>query len=1005
MESKKILTALLMAAVAAGSVCGAPRKSKKKLPAPVTSEARSGCKYAYDTVAGDPLHTKIYTLPNGLKMYMTVNPREPRVQTYITVRVGGKNDPAETTGLAHYFEHMMFKGTESFGTMNYAAEKPMLDEIEALFETYRQTTDSVARAEIYHRIDSVSYEASKLAIPNEYDKMMSAIGADGTNAFTSQDMTCYVEDIPSNELERWAMIQSDRFKHPVLRGFHTELETIYEEKNMSLTKDTRRSYEKILELLYPSHPYGNQTVLGSQTHLKNPSIANIKKYHEQWYVPNNMIVAMSGDFDPDEAVEIVTRYFGDMKPNPNLEAQRLKVKAEKPIESPIREEVWGNNAESLYLGWRIPAAASDDVALLDLVSMLLSNGNAGLIDLELNQAQKLLGGGAGLYDMSDQGAFVMMGNPLEGQSLREVERLLLEQLDRVRRGDFSEDLLEAVKANDQLNFENAMLRNTNRAQMYMNTFVNGEPWADWVASLERRKKVTKDELVAVANKYLGANNYVAVDKRQGAARDELKIAKPPITPIVTNRDTASAFLTALVNKHVEPIEPKFVDFKTELRKAELSNGTELFYTHNPYNDIFNLTFVFETGSWGDRYLPYAAEYLDLVGTKDMTAAQVREAFYELACSYYVSVGSRRSYIVLTGLNKNMTKALQLLETLLSEAVGDNRVLADYIGRVRKARTDAKANQSSNFSALSKYVRYGADYVKATTVSDEELSGLDGEKLLESVRNLSSLTHRVIYYGPASEQAVVADLDANHSAGVTLKEPAAVEKWTLQHPEETVIYVAPYDAKQLYMSMYTTDEKPYDPMLHPETTLYNEYFGGAMNAIVFQEMRESRSLAYSAWAVLSEPSWLDQPYVYMAQIATQNDKLTDATDAFNEIINEMPRSESAFNLAKEGIEKRLRTARTIDSSIAWAYINAEDLGLAPSLDGGGKNRSAGLDLDRLLYEKLPEMTLDGLVEFQKANVKDRKYNYAILGKIEDLDMDALSKTGRVVVLTTEDIFGF
>ena len=233
-------------------------------------------KYKYETVAGDPLNTRIYTLDNGLKVYMSVNKEAPRIQTYIAVKVGGKNDPAETTGLAHYFEHLMFKGTQQFGTSDYAAEKPMLDEIENLFEVYRKTADEAERAAIYRRIDSISYEASKIAIPNEYDKLMSAIGANGTNAFTSQDMTVYVEDIPSNQIDNWAKIQADRFKNPVIRGFHTELETIYEEKNMSLTQDSRKVWEAMDAALFPNHPYGTQTVLGTQEHLKNPSITNVR---------------------------------------------------------------------------------------------------------------------------------------------------------------------------------------------------------------------------------------------------------------------------------------------------------------------------------------------------------------------------------------------------------------------------------------------------------------------------------------------------------------------------------------------------------------------------------------------------------------------------------------------------------------------------------------------------------------------------------------------------------
>jgi predicted Zn-dependent peptidase len=212
-------------------------------------------------VKNDPLKARIYTLDNGLKVYMTVNKEQPRIQTFIPVRVGGKNDPAETTGLAHYFEHLMFKGTTHFGTTNYEAEKPLLDKIEELFEVYRKTTDDAERKKIYHQIDSISYEASKISIPNEYDKLMAAIGANGTNAYTSSDVTCYTEDIPSNEIENWAKIQADRFQNNVIRGFHTELETVYEEYNMSLVSDSRKIYNNILAGLYPHHPYGTQTVL------------------------------------------------------------------------------------------------------------------------------------------------------------------------------------------------------------------------------------------------------------------------------------------------------------------------------------------------------------------------------------------------------------------------------------------------------------------------------------------------------------------------------------------------------------------------------------------------------------------------------------------------------------------------------------------------------------------------------------------------------------------------
>lgn len=299
-------------------------------------------KYRYEEVADDPLHSRIYTLDNGLKVYMTVNGEAPRIQTYIAVRVGSKNDPLETTGLAHYFEHLMFKGTESFGTQDYEAERPMLDEIERLFEVYRTTTDADERRAIYARIDSVSQEASKLAIPNEYDKLMSAIGAAGTNAFTSYDMTVYTEEIPSNQIDNWAKIQSDRFANAVIRGFHTELETVYEEYNMSLTSDSRKMLDSLMVALYPHHPYGMHTVLGTQEDLKNPSITNIKNYYKTYYVPNNMAICLSGDFDPDRMIATIDKYFGGLKPNPEL--PEWSFTPEPAMTAPVEKTVLGQEA-------------------------------------------------------------------------------------------------------------------------------------------------------------------------------------------------------------------------------------------------------------------------------------------------------------------------------------------------------------------------------------------------------------------------------------------------------------------------------------------------------------------------------------------------------------------------------------------------------------------------------------------------------------------------------------
>ena len=579
--------------------------------------AMPSCK-RYETVPGDALQTTIYTLDNGMKIFMSVNKEQPRIQTYMAVKVGSKNDPSETTGLAHYFEHLMFKGTEHFGTVDYEAEKPMLDEIEQLFEVYRQTTDEAERAAIYHKIDSVSYEASKLAIPNEYDKLMAIIGADGTNAWTSADETVYTEDIPSNQIDNWARIQADRFRHGVIRGFHTELETIYEEKNMSLTQDSRKLWEAIDKALFPHHPYGLQTTLGSQEHLKNPSITNVKKYHDVYYVPNNIAVCVSGDFDPDEMVAAIEKYFGDWEPNPEIPT--LQFEPEAPITEPIVREVYGLEAENVAMAWRLPAPSDlKTAAVAEIAGAVLYNGQAGLMDLDVNQLQKALYVYGGYEAQADYSYFLALGAPKQGQTLEQVRDLALEEVAKLRSGDFDEALLEATVNNIKLNKMRQLEDNASRAQNYVTAFINGIPWKDACKDIDRLAAVTKDDVIAFANEYLGENAYAVVYKRQGEDKTVQKISAPKITPIVTNRDMASDFLTEIQNSEVKPIEPVFVNFDKDMSKFGLAEGAEVLYKKNDLNDVFNLQLVYNKGTQQDPALGLAMNYLSYLGTPDMSA--------------------------------------------------------------------------------------------------------------------------------------------------------------------------------------------------------------------------------------------------------------------------------------------------------------------------------------------------------------------------------------------------
>ena len=957
--------------------------------------ALSGCgsKYSYETVEGDPLQARIYTLDNGLKVYMSVNKDEPRIQTYIAVRVGGKNDPAETTGLAHYFEHLMFKGTTHFGTQNYEAEKPLLDQIEQQFEVYRKTTDEAERKAIYRVIDSLSYEASQYAIPNEYDKLMAAIGANGTNAYTGYDVTCYTEDIPSNQVENWVRIQAERFRDCVIRGFHTELETVYEEKNMSLTHDIQKVIENMFTALFPGHPYGTQTVIGTQEHLKNPSITNIKNYYKEWYVPNNMAICLSGDFDPDRMIQTIDKYFGPLQPNPEL--PQLHFEPEAPIAEPVVCEVFGPEAENITLAWRFPGAASKDVETLNIVSQVLYNGQAGLFDLDLAQQQKTLSAFCFIYPLADYSILMMQGRPKTGQTLDEVKDLMLAELDKLRKGEFDEAMLEANINNFKLYQLRQQQSNAGRADWFVQSFVNGSDWADEVTALDRMSKLTKQDIVDFANNYLTDQNYAVVYKRQGQDPNEKKIEKPQITPIVMNRDTASAFLkeiqTAAAN--ATPIEPVFLDYDKDLSQLTAKDGTvPVLYKQNTGDDIFQLIYCFDMGGEQDRYLDIMANYLEYLGTSDLTPEQVKQEFYRMACSFGVSCGTRRTYVTLTGLNEYLPQAVALFEKLLADAQVNPQACTNLVADRLKTRQNAKMSQSNNFNRLMQYVLYGPQ-VTRLALNEAELKAIDPQALVDRIHNLCSYKHRILYYGPSTSDELLAIIDKEHNTPETLKDiPDPQYRLYPQQTPETRIYVAPYEANNLYMLQYSNRGEKFDPSIEPTRELYDEYFGGGMNSIVFQEMRESRGLAYSAWAGLNGPSYLDFNYYFVSQIASQSDKLMDAINTFNDIINNMPLSENAFRLAKEGMTARLRTERITKMGVIWDYINAQDMGL-------------DTDCRIRLYNDVQNMTLDDVAAFQQKWVKDRTYIYGILGNKKDLDMNALKKIGPVTELTTEDIFGY
>ncbi len=946
----------------------------------------------YESVPNDPMKTRIYTLDNGLKIYLTDNKDLPRIQTYIAVRVGGKNDPAETTGLSHYLEHLMFKGTKQYGTQDYEAERPYLEQIEQLYEVYRKTKDPQKRKAIYHVIDSLSYKSSTYAIANEYDKLMATIGAHGTNAYTSEDVTCYTEDIPANEMENWAKIQSDRFKNLVIRGFHTELEAVYEEFNISLTNDMRKVWEAIGTILFPNHPYGQQTIIGTQDHLKNPSISNIKKHFSDWYRPNNVAICMSGDLDLDKTVAIIKKYFGNWQPNPNVPAQheRLLNLPTTTLTAPVVKDIYGREADRVVLGWALPGQKAKDFDYIDVIAEILNNGKAGLIDLNLNQEQKVLGAASGVNGMSDYSEFIALGLPKQGQTLEEVRTLLIGEITKLKNGEFDETLLESIINNLKLQRMRELESNSARASMFVQSFVNQTEWKDEVEKIDRLSRITKDDVIRFANKYL-TDGYACIYKHQGEDKNEKKIEKPAISPIEMNRDKMSKFVKDIAETKAEPILPVFVDYAKDMSHKKFRNGDELLYKQNISNETFVLQYIINRGTKADKTLDNATDYISYLGTSTMTPAELQKELYHLACNVTISTSQGSTTISISGLAENMLSAMKIAEEWLNDAKSDRSVYDNMVADILKSRADAKLDQRTNFSYLRTYGQYGPINPLTNIMSEDELKSTDPQSLLNNLKHIEDYQKTIIYYGPLA-MSEVEKLLKKEIKRKNLLPTREGDVFEAQGTPINEVYIAPYEAKNIYMFNYSNNGQKYDSSLMPAMEVYNEYFGGGMNGVVFQELREARGLAYSASAWYTSASYKDFTNGFYTYIISQNDKLPECLKTFDEIVENLPAQEGAFQVAKDAVLKRIATTRTIKSGVLSSFLSARRHGL-------------DYDINRDIYNKVKTMTLDDIVRFQQQNVKGRTYKYLILGDEKEFDIKTLEGLGQIHRLSQKDIFGY
>ncbi|GEN68346.1 peptidase M16 [Chryseobacterium rhizosphaerae] len=939
--------------------------------------------YTYETVKNDQAGVRVYTLKNGLKVYLAKNEDAPRIQTYIPVRTGSNNDPSDNTGLAHYLEHMVFKGTSNLGTQDWVKEKALLQQISDLYEQHKAEKDPAKKKELYKKIDEVSQEASKYAIANEYDKAISSLGATGTNAHTWLDETVYKNNIPSNELEKWLRVEKERFSELVLRLFHTELEAVYEEYNRAQDNDGRLVNYALMEALFPKHPNGQQTTIGTSEHLKSPSMVAIHKYFDTYYVPNNMAVVLVGDIDFDKTIKLVDQYFGAFK---YKDLPMKKMVTEEPMTKVVSRTVKSPSTQRMTMAWRTDSYGSQEARLADVVAEILSNnGDAGLIDLNINQKQKTLGAGAYESPFKMYGLFALSVTPKEGQSFDEAKKLLLDQLDLVKKGQFPDWIFKAIVNDKKVQRMKGWETADGLATELYGSYIKGRTWEQELDEINEYEKITKADVVKFANEFF-KDNYVVVYKEKGVNDKLVRVENPGITPIKLNREVQSPFLKGILNTKVAEIKPEFIDYKAAIQTSQVKDKTVSF-VKNKYNEIAQVSYVFPFGTDNDKELSIAGTVFGYLGTDKYTPEQLKEEFYKLGISNSIRTSNDQMIVTLTGLESNMKKGVELMNHWMTNVKADKAIYSQTVKTILEERAVGKKDKGRIMAALSNYAKYGKDSRMTDIVSKDRLEGIDVTELMKKIKTLNQYPYQIFLYG--QDQAGLEKAVKPYVVNTSLQ-PAKAKEYT--EPATTgKVYFTNYDMVQMEMAKVAKGSTV-NLSNFGKSNVFNEYFGRGLSSIVFQEIRESKSLAYSAYVSYGNASEKGHANYITNYIGTQSNKLPLAVSAMNDLMAELPQIPAQFDNARGSALKQIASNRVNRTNIFFSQLALKKLGI-------------DYDIRKDTYAEIQGLTLPQLTGFYNTEVKPVQYNTAIIGKKENLNMESINKMGEFQEVSLEEIFGY
>ena len=943
------------------------------------------CSYQSQAEDLNALKVKEYRLENGLTVWLNEDHSQPKVFGAVVVKAGAKDCP--DTGIAHYFEHMMFKGTDRIGTLDYESEKVLLDSIAMKYDELAMTEDTAARARLQKEINELSIRSSEYVIPNEFNRLINRFGGSGLNAATSYDATIYFNTFSPQYMVQWAEINSERLINPVFRLFQSELETVYEEKNMYGDFIGGQVMDTLMARYFGPHPYA-YPIIGSTKNLKNPRLTEMHKFFEDYYVASNMALILSGDFDAQQVMPILEKAFSRIRSGnaPKQEKvmlppfngrETMKVKFPIPF------------IKAMGLGFRGVSANHEDQVALNIAVNLLNNANGtGYLD-KLMVEHKLMGALAINESMNEAGILAVAIMPkLLIQSYSSAEKMVWDEINRVKNGDFSDEMFNSLKLEQKRQYASSLENIDSRATIMMNLFSQGKSWNDYLNEVARIESITKEDVVRVAQKYF-SNNYLCVTKSTGKYPKD-NLPKPAFSPVVPrNADASSSYAKQLEKIPEQQVAPRIIDFEKDVKTSKLTPLVTLYTTPNPLNDIFTLNISYGIGALEQPELMQLTNYLQLLGTESLSFEQFRSRLQSIGSTLAFDVTPDAFVMKVTGFDNHIDETMELVGDFIRHAKADDK-------KLRQIVDDAKVSEKAFFksgdnvaSALLEQVKYGdqSRYLRKLSLSQiKKLKGKDMLAIYDKVRSVQCDLH---YCGTLPVEKVIG----------TIRQHLPLERTTVasnspyyrelkQYDRPTVFFIdMPYMAQSIVYG-YVKGDPVDDKASRHASRLFSVYFGGDMSSLMFQEIREFRSFAYRTSGRYQLPNHAHKGTAgsFTAMLSTQSDKTLDALGVLDSLIREMPLKPERMEAVKQTLVNRINNDYPPFRNLASA-------------------RMEGFDRDPAeeFLRDIATMDMQDISRFYREQISGRPVVYVIAGNRKHIDMKKLAEYGTIIKVKKKDIY--